>query len=65
MMQVTGEEGVSFETKALVRRWFSRMTDTFKNLNYSEMNSDAHNKYLGQIDALLGEAVASTASITV
>ena len=48
---------MNFETKALVRRWFSRMTDTFKNLNYSEMNSDAHNKYLGQIDVLLDESV--------
>ncbi len=42
-----------YQDKAEVRRWFSRMTDAFKNLNYSELNSDAYNKYRKQIDALL------------
>lgn len=49
-----------FESKAVTRRWFSRMTDTFKNLNYSEMNSDAYKKYLHQIDGLLAESTTQS-----
>lgn len=57
------DTNMSFETKALVRRWFSRMTDTFKNLNYSEINSDTHKKFLEQIDALLEESMALTSPV--
>ncbi|WP_372739029.1 V-type ATP synthase subunit A [Neptunomonas sp.] len=46
-----------FQTKADTRRWFSRMTDTFKNLNYSPMSSEDHKKYSDQIASLLTEAM--------
>lgn len=46
-----------FGSKADTRRWFSRMTDTFKNLNYSQMNSEDHKKYSGQIETLLKESL--------
>ncbi|WP_250655869.1 V-type ATP synthase subunit A [Alkalimarinus coralli] len=42
-------------SKADIRRWFNRMTDTFKNLNYAEFNSDAHKSYLTKVDHLIGE----------
>ncbi|WP_293264636.1 V-type ATP synthase subunit A [Neptunomonas sp.] len=45
-----------FQSKAETRRWFSRMTDTFKNLNYSQMNGEDHKKYLEQIGSLLKES---------
>jgi V/A-type H+-transporting ATPase subunit A len=46
-----------FQSKADARRWFSRMTDTFKNLNYSQMSSEDHRKYLDQIGSLLTESI--------
>jgi len=48
---------LSFPDKTEARRWFSRMTDAFKNLNYAEVGSDLHREILQQIDSLLQEAV--------
>lgn len=48
---------LTFTDKSMARRWFSRMTDAFKNLNYAEVESDPHREILQQIDSLLQEAV--------
>jgi V/A-type H+-transporting ATPase subunit A len=48
---------LSFPDKATARRWFSRMTDAFKNLNYAEVDSDPHEEVSQQIESLLQEAV--------
>tara|TARA_R110001592_G_scaffold359698_1_gene666655 strand:+ start:7073 stop:8896 length:1824 start_codon:yes stop_codon:yes gene_type:complete len=47
---------LSFPDKAMARRWFSRMTDAFKNLNYAEMDSDPHEEVSQQIESLLQES---------
>ena len=52
-----------FQSKADTRRWFSRMTDTFKNLNYSQMNSEDHKKYLDQISSLLRESIGKPSEV--
>ena len=45
-----------FPDKVEARRWFSRMTDTFRNLNYSEVGSDPHKENWAQIEQLLTQA---------
>ena len=50
------DEELSFTDKAKARRWFTRMTDAFKNLNYAEVDSDPHGDILLQIESLLQEA---------
>jgi V/A-type H+-transporting ATPase subunit A len=50
---------LSFPDKAETRRWFSRLTDTFKNLNYAELDSDLFKEYWREILALV-QQVSST-----
>ncbi|MEH6636782.1 MAG: V-type ATP synthase subunit A [Halioglobus sp.] len=45
-----------FADKAKVRRWFSRMTDAFKNLNYAASDSESHRESWQQVESLLQEA---------
>lgn len=52
-----------FKSKADTRRWFNRMTDAFKNLNYSKMSSEDHKKFLDQIDLLLRESIGKVAVV--
>jgi len=47
---------LSFPDKAQARRWFSRMTDAFKNLNYAEGDSDLHRENWQEVEALLQQA---------
>lgn len=48
---------MSFENKAETRRWFSRMTDTYKNLNYARTDTEEHKNYLSEIQSLLEESM--------
>ena len=49
--------------KAEARRWFSRLTDTFKNLNYAEVGSDPHEESWAQIESLVRQASGSGSSV--
>jgi len=57
LTRITNAE-LSFPDKAEARRWFSRMTDAFKNLNYAEVGSDPHRENWHQIESLLQQASA-------
>tara|TARA_R110001592_G_scaffold148073_1_gene372693 strand:- start:30925 stop:31161 length:237 start_codon:yes stop_codon:yes gene_type:complete len=48
---------LSFPGKTEARRWFSRMTDALKSLNYAEVDSNSHGEIVQQIDSLLQETV--------
>ena len=54
--RITGAE-LSFPDKTEARRWFSRMTDALKNLNYAEVDSNSHGEIVQQIESLLQETV--------
>ncbi len=45
-----------FPDKVEARRWFSRATDTFRNLNYAEAGTDPHKENWAQIEQLLAQA---------
>ncbi len=45
-----------FPEKEDVRDFFTRLTGAFKNLNYSESDSDVFQKYLAEIEQLLAQA---------
>lgn len=47
---------LSFSTKDDIRRWFTRVTDSYRNLNYAAFKSDSYNEHLAQVDTLLAEA---------
>ncbi len=49
------ESELSFDDKAAARRWFSRMTDAFKNLNYAKADTELHREHWQQVEGLLGE----------
>lgn len=53
------DAALEFSDKDAARRWFSRLTDTFKNLNYSDMATDPFREYWQQVEALLLEAGVS------
>ncbi len=46
---------MTFAAKEDVRRWFNRLTDAFKNLNYAERDGDIFKGHWQQIDELLEE----------
>ncbi|RLA52475.1 MAG: V-type ATP synthase subunit A [Gammaproteobacteria bacterium] len=58
LTRITDAE-LSFPDKAEARHWFARMTDTFKNLNYAEVDSDPHRENWQQIESLLQQASGS------
>jgi V/A-type H+-transporting ATPase subunit A len=45
-----------FPDKAEARRWFSRATDTFRNLNYAAAGSDAHKENMALLEQMLSQA---------
>tara|TARA_R110001592_G_scaffold120444_3_gene324705 strand:- start:7587 stop:9446 length:1860 start_codon:yes stop_codon:yes gene_type:complete len=47
---------IKLSTKPKIREWFNRMTDNYRNLNYSAFKSDSYQEYIVQIDKLLVEA---------
>lgn len=49
------KQKINLESKPKIREWFNRMTDTYRNLNYSAFKSDSYQEYLIQIDKLLQE----------
>jgi V/A-type H+-transporting ATPase subunit A len=53
------EAELRFADKAEARRWFSRLTDTFKNLNYSKRGSDPYHENRDQIASLVQEVSGS------
>ena len=50
------EATLTFDDKAEARRWFSRLTDAFKNLNYAEEGTDLYLHNREQIDSLMAQA---------
>jgi V/A-type H+-transporting ATPase subunit A len=50
---------LKFTDKAEARRWFSRLTDTFKNLNYAEMGSDHYKENREEVESLVQEATGA------
>lgn len=46
---------VKLDSKARIREWFNRMTDTYRNLNYAAFKSDSYQEYITQIEKLLAE----------
>ena len=48
---------MQFENKAEARRWFNRMTDTYKNLNYTKVDTEEHKSFLRSIQSLLTESM--------
>ncbi|CAA0117103.1 V-type sodium ATPase catalytic subunit A [BD1-7 clade bacterium] len=46
------ERQQSYTSKDEVRKYFTRLTDLFKNLNYSADKTDEYNRYLNQLRAL-------------
>jgi len=45
-----------FPDKTEARRWFSRATDTFRNLNYAAAGSDAHKENMASLEQMLAQA---------
>ncbi|MCG8612650.1 MAG: V-type ATP synthase subunit A, partial [Pseudomonadales bacterium] len=49
-----------FTDKDAARHWFQRITDTFKNLNYSDYSGETYAQYRKQIQTLLSEHTSTT-----
>ena len=49
----------SFNSKDEIRKWFNRMTDSYRNMNYAAFKSDSYHEHLEQIDKLLIEGASS------
>ncbi|MFT6907298.1 MAG: V/A-type H+-transporting ATPase subunit A [Oleiphilaceae bacterium] len=47
---------ITLNTKPKIREWFNRMTDCYRNLNYSTFQSDSYVEYMLQVDKLLRDA---------
>ncbi len=62
LLQTICEAELQFGDKADARRWFSRMTDTFKNLNYAESGSEPFREHWAQIEELLSRAAPGAPS---
>jgi V/A-type H+-transporting ATPase subunit A len=52
------ERPYHFADKEAVRRFFTKLTGLYKNLNYSATDSGEYQKYLADIEALENQAVA-------
>lgn len=48
-------QDIKISAKPKIREWFNRMTDTYRNLNYSAFQSDSYQEYIVQIDKLLAD----------
>tara|TARA_R110001592_G_scaffold52649_9_gene161380 strand:- start:102319 stop:104175 length:1857 start_codon:yes stop_codon:yes gene_type:complete len=49
------QQKIKLKSKPEIREWFNRMTDCYRNLNYSAFNSDTYKEYLIKLDKLLTE----------
>jgi len=49
---------LEFPDKAEARRWFSRLTDSFKNLNYAEVDTELHREIWKEVEQLVQQASA-------
>ena len=47
---------LKFENKTVARKWFSQLTDTYRNFNYAAMKSDDYDDCLQKIEAMLKQA---------
>jgi len=47
---------MQFESKADTKRWFNKMTDTYRNLNYAVKDSEEFNRISQELDTLVDQA---------
>ncbi|MBT8138595.1 MAG: V-type ATP synthase subunit A [Gammaproteobacteria bacterium] len=55
---------LSFASKDEIRKWFNRLTDSYRNLNYAAFKSDSYAEHLEQINNLLAEGAGSKTEIS-
>ena len=50
----------SYSRQAAARRWFSRVTDSFKNLNYARDDSDEYAKLIDELGQMMKQVSSAT-----
>ena len=55
LIKIINQE-IKLSSKPKIREWFNRMTDSYRNLNYSAFQSDSYKEYIVLIDKLLLES---------
>ncbi|MGB5326324.1 MAG: V-type ATP synthase subunit A [Pseudomonadales bacterium] len=54
---------LGFTSKDEIRKWFNRLTDSYRNLNYAAFKSDSYAEHLEKINKLLAEGTGSKTEI--